>query len=560
LRPAKFWYYLAARWLNGSNQNPIVYAMRNLFLLSISGGLLLSFSWPDRGFPELLFVALVPLLFLERQISASEGKRVFWPVVRWTYPAFLLFNIWTSWWIWHASDWGSVAAISITALMQSLTFGLFAYIKKQIGTRRALIALPFLWVSLEAFQHWWDLSWPWLHLGQGFATRVTWIQWYAYTGVFAGTLWVWLVNIVLFDALLKAQEWRGAIKKGVLRLLLFVGVPILISWVQYLNYETQGNPVNVVVVQPNLDAYTEKFDMDELDQTRLFVQLAHQKMNDSVDYVVGPETMLPWGFWESDPWDSPSMQYLHTWLGNYPNTVLVSGATTRQLYRTAAEKSYTARQMSNGLFYDVFNTAFQMSGKDSTLLLYHKSRLVVGVEMLPYAKFLTPLLGSLIIDLGGTTGTLGTQANRAAFPHPKRPIAVGVPICYESIYGEFVTEFVRDGAQLLFVITNDGWWQNSPGHRQHMHYARLRAIETRRDVARAANTGISCFINQRGDVVDYLPYEKTGVLAGVMHAHDGLTLYARSGDVLKRISVFVVFFVVISALVQRRLRNGKVQR
>jgi apolipoprotein N-acyltransferase len=529
--------------------------MRQSLILSIGGGLLLSLAWPDSGFPELLFVAFIPFLFLEKRISDKTPKRQFLRVLGYSYPGFLVFNIWTSWWIWHASDWGSVAAITITALMQAATFGGFSWIKKQIGAKRALIGLPFLWIVLEGFQHWWDLSWPWLHLGQGFATRVAWIQWYEYTGVFGGTFWVWLVNIFLFEGIRSSNTWRAMVKKVAFRLMLLVALPVFISWVIYLNYAPKGKPVEVLVVQPNLDAYTEKFDIPEPDQTQLFIQLASTAMDEGVDYVVGPETMLPWGFWESMPYDSQSMRLLQRWIDAWPNTVLVGGASTRKLYREEWNKTHTARPLQNGLFYDSFNTAFQLAYSDTNVLLYHKSQLVVGVEKLPYSKILQPLLGRFIIDLGGTTGTLGTQENREAFRHPNKDVSVGVPICYESIYGEFVAEFVKAGANLLFVITNDGWWQDSPGHRQHMHYARLRAIETRRDVARAANTGISCFINQRGDVISQIPYNQPGTIKHTMLANDAKTVYVRTGDVILRVSLMIAFLIFVAAIVQGRIKK-----
>ena len=112
-----------------------------------------------------------------------------------------------------------------------------------------------------------------------------------------------------------------------------------------------------------------------------------------------------------------------------------------------------------------------------------------------------PWLSVFVIDLGGSAGGLGSQPERTVFQVAEVPaLRVAPVICYESVYGDFVGEYVANGATLIGIITNDGWWSDSPGHSQHLQYATLRAIETRRDVARSANTGISAFINQKGEI------------------------------------------------------------
>ncbi|MCH8555689.1 MAG: apolipoprotein N-acyltransferase, partial [Schleiferiaceae bacterium] len=502
----------------------------------------------------------LPLLFLEEWLSRTHpdkrGKMALW----YAYPGFLLFNITTSWWIWHASDWGSVAAITITAFMQSAVFAIFSLVKKNIGARRAYIALPFLWVCLEGFQHWWALSWPWLHLGQAFATHVSWIQWYEYTGVFGGTLWVGFVNIALYlvasNFYYLHKQWKPLVGQGILVLVLLVAVPIWYSVTVYRAYEEKGTATDIVVVQPNVDSYTEKFAVPETQLTQQFLQLAQEKTDQQVDFVVGPETMLPRGFHTPEPRLNQSIELLSEWLKQYPNTELIAGASTYKIFQEGEKRSKTARKFRDAdRYFDSYNTAFHIVNGREEVALYHKSKLVVGVEMMPYTWLLEPLLGRLIIDLGGTTGTLATQEQREVFSHAQKDVAVGVPICYESIYGDFVTDYIAEGATLLFVITNDGWWENTPGHRQHMHYARLRAIENRRAVARSANTGISCFINQRGDVLQALPYGVSGVLRETLYANDATTYYSKTGDYLLNISLFMAFFTVIGAFVQKKLRR-----
>jgi apolipoprotein N-acyltransferase len=129
-------------------------------------------------------------------------------------------------------------------------------------------------------------------------------------------------------------------------------------------------------------------------------------------------------------------------------------------------------------------------------------------------------------------------------------------ICWESIFGEYVTEYVREaGADFLFIITNDGWWRNTPGHRQHNSFARLRAIETRRSIARSANTGISSLINQRGVELARIGWWERSGLRGTLNKNDHLTFYVKHGDVLGRIAGFLTVILLLYALLIRYIRK-----
>jgi apolipoprotein N-acyltransferase len=193
--------------------------------------------------------------------------------------------------------------------------------------------------------------------------------------------------------------------------------------------------------------------------------------------------------------------------------------------------------------YNVYNSALGITGQEAGLdiepQVYHKSKLVVGVEMFPYPKVLG-LLRFLNLDLGGMSGSLGMQADRTVFTSPQG-VKTGVAICYESVYGEYFTEYIRAGAGFMSIITNDGWWGDTPGHRQHFALARLRAVETRRSIARSANTGISGFIDQRGDIAyPLLNWDERWVLVHEINLNDELTFYVRHGDYIVRISLLLL--------------------
>jgi len=180
------------------------------------------------------------------------------------------------------------------------------------------------------------------------------------------------------------------------------------------------------------------------------------------------------------------------------------------------------------------------------------------VEKMPYAKYLR-FLEKLTLKLGGTMRGWGTQKDRGVFFSAGDSTGIGTIICYESVYGEFVTGYVKNGANLLFVITNDGWWGDTPGYHQHAAFSSLRAIETRRSIARSANTGISCLINQRGDIIQKLGWWKRGTLKGTLNANRKLTYYVKNGDYIGRAACFLSL-VVILIYIGRSVRNHRGQK
>jgi apolipoprotein N-acyltransferase len=157
-------------------------------------------------------------------------------------------------------------------------------------------------------------------------------------------------------------------------------------------------------------------------------------------------------------------------------------------------------------------------------------------------------LEGLAIDMGGSSGSLGSQDEPSVF-RINDSLTVAPVICYESIFGEYVSRYVRKNANLITIITNDGWWQDSPGYRQHMMYAVLRAIETRRFIARAANTGISCFILPNGSVLSPTPYWKSAAIKSAFNSEKELTFYTRYGDYLGRAAVFAGLLLLVLSII-----------
>ncbi|MDD2529159.1 MAG: apolipoprotein N-acyltransferase [Lentimicrobium sp.] len=526
-------------------------AIRWLPLLS---GLLLSLAWPARGFPVLLLFALVPLFFVEDDhLKKRTNNHSFGLFIK-VFPAFIVFNTLTTWWIYNSTFFGVVMAVLINSILMSLSWWLFHLVRRSIKfPSQGYLSLIFIWISYEYLHHNWDLNWPWMTLGNGFSSWPSWIQWYEFTGTFGGSLWILATNILLYkiiDFWLIQRKPAGI--ANVVGLLFLIMVPPLVSFVRYYTYTEKVAPVDVVVVQPNIDPYDEQY---ELPADRVIAQasaLAATVADQSTDFIVFPESMVQpdWSsgmmIWENDLENQPTIEmFRNGLLKSYPQTSLVVGYSTYREYAEGERIPKTARKFrqSDG-YYDAYNTAFLIRNAPD-LQRTHKSKLTPGVELMPFPWLLAPL-GDFAIDLGGTVGQLGVDAERTPFKI-NDTLKVAPIICYESVFGEYVAEFVSNGANMLFIITNDGWWGDSPGHRQHADFASVRAIETRRSIGRSANTGTSCFVNQRGDIMQATEYWKPAAIRQILNANDTITFYVKYGDYIARISVMgMVLFLLIA--------------
>jgi apolipoprotein N-acyltransferase len=145
----------------------------------------------------------------------------------------------------------------------------------------------------------------------------------------------------------------------------------------------------------------------------------------------------------------------------------------------------------------------------------------------------------------------GIQEERQVFRGVCDSAIIAPVICYESVFGEYVTEYVRKGANFIGVITNDSWWGKTPGYHQHWSFARIRAIETRRAVARSANTGISGFINQRGDELQKSAYLTPDCMRQKIKCNNKITFYVKYGDVLGKIALGLAIMIVLNLIVKK---------
>jgi apolipoprotein N-acyltransferase len=534
----------------------------HLYILSVLSGVIQSLGWPMHGVPWLLFFGFIPLLFVEEHIAKNRENFHRFSMLKFSYVAFAVWNLLTTWWIWNSTIFGAIMAVLLNSLFMAIVFWAFHLSKRSFYNQsHAIYLLPVFWIAFEYLHLDWDLSWPWLNLGNGFAFYTRWVQWYEYTGTLGGTLWVLLLNILIFKLIksfpLLNRSLFPVIYRGVPVVLVFV-VPMIFSIIIYRSYEEKGDQVEVIVTQPNVDPYTEQYVLPVREIIEKNFGMAEPLITESTRFIVCPESALQEDIWHRSVENSRSIILIRRFLEKYPQLNIVIGASTFRLFEEDEPLTPTARKFADvDRHYEAYNTAFFINDEQE-VGMYHKSKLVPGPEKMPFQRLLSPLQ-QLAFDLGGTVGSLGYSAERDVFTSKCGNYVVPAIICYESVYGYFVAEFVKNGANVLFIITNDGWWGNTAGHRQHFSFAPLRAVETRRSIARSANTGISGFVNQRGDILHASGYWTPDVMKAQIHTNEEITFYVKYGDYIGRISAFLSVFLILIAFVASRLNRDKLR-
>lgn len=520
-------------------------------MLAITSGLLMWLGWPTLPLPLTLFIGFVPLFEIE--FHTTKLKQSKWVFFLNLYLGILIWNTTTTWWIWHASPGGAVFAILANSLLMTIPFWLYRFVRKVSGQRLANIGFIAFWVAFEFVHLNWDLTWPWITLGNGLASQNNWIQWYEYTGILGGSLWIVVINLMFFNAFKKRYFSKDFLHIGAILMIAFLLiVPIITSYTLKRDLTTEGD-IEVAVIQPNIDPYNGKFkdspkfipyDM----QIQMMLTQAEKVITPNTKYVIFPETAIQGRHPEHNFKNDSQIAKVRYFLKKYPHVSIVTGIESwgKLDYEEGKAPSFTRHHPQIG-YYAGYNTAIQIEATQDSVQKYHKSKFVPGVEKLPFPSVLGFILDIINFD---QAGNYGSQEKRT--PFLKDTLQIAPLICYESIFGEFTGKFVQNGANIIFIITNDGWWQDTEGHRHHNLYGRLRAIETRRMIARSANTGVSSFIDENGDFITQTKWWEPKEIVLNLRANSEKTFYVKHGDVLGRVLGFFSILLLISTFVKRK--------
>ncbi|OJJ18925.1 apolipoprotein N-acyltransferase [marine bacterium AO1-C] len=510
-------------------------------------------SW--QVYPIFLLVGFVPILMIETEIVPQKrGGFKFWLAC---LLIMLGWNALTTWWLALATIPGAIAAITLNGLFMTLPFVCYRITKQALGNNYGYFTFVLYWLSFEYLHLHWDISWSWLTLGNAFAQTTNWVQWYEYTGVLGGSLWVLMLNLLAYFIVKSTLGHNRRTYAIYLALLLFV--PIIASYIIKPSFaNTKRQTIEVALVQPNIDPHTQKFRNNKgfipyQVQLKQFLKQAKSVVTPQTQILLFPETAFDEQYIEPQVPNYGVFQQINTFLAKNPQLSLMTGATTAKFYGRSATTPTARRHKTLNKYYDVFNTAIWLRAKQAPEF-YHKSKLVAGVETLPYPEVFS-IFNSLLLDLGGTTGSYGTQTERSIF-QTQDSTWVAPLICFESLHGDFTTAYVNQQAQLLTVITNDGWWGDTEGHRKHFAYTRLRAIETRRAIAFCANTGTSGFIDVTGEILQKSAYNTPAALTQKIPVNQKITIYTQYGDYIGRLAAFLAVGLLLTLFV-KRITGGK---
>lgn len=478
-----------------------------------------------------------------RERSATVGE-----VFRHGFTAFVLFNLLTTYWVTNTGFGAGFFAMITNAALMCLPW-LAMYWTSRRSPKIAVLAFAACWIAFEHLHYNWGLNWPWLTLGNGLANWPSAIQWYEVTGVLGGSAWILAGNYFAFKILsapASAPEKRFVSFSKIWPLIVVVLLPVTGSVIRYHTYVAPaGETITVAAIQPNFEPHYEKFsDPQQTAPLDTFIRLSQAALaKGPVNYLLFPETSFG-GIEENDPLNNLVVRTLTAELSNRGADYLVTGFSG--IYRFAEGEPYSrAVRFSGKTAYEFLNAALQLQLGTAEHQTYRKGVFVPGPEAFPFRKYL-PFMEPLVASVGGTVAGLGTQAERTPLVGERAKVAP--VICYESVFGEYFTDYIREGAQAVFVMTNDGWWDNTAGHKQHLWYSSVRAIETRRAVVRAANVGACAFISQRGEIISRTRYNQAGYLRGELQLNDAITPYVRFGDMVSRLALLLAGMVLLNNL------------
>ena len=527
-------------------------------------GALLALSFPPLPFNLLAFVGFVPVLFL----LDHKPKNPFLLI----YIAFFVYHGGTNWWIssWQADSdpYLMVAGIAtwlVHPFFFMIPFAIYMYFKRKMGDNVALWFFPFIWIFYEWIHSLGDLAYPWLSIGYTQANSLIWAQFADIAGVWGLSFVIVVLNVLFYKIVLQIRESRAAGTKVkidprliaahlVIFILPFIYGGIVMDKHNYEDDLKNYPSLRIGMIQPSINPWS-KWEDSVFDQIK-----HHQKIQDSLraehgwlDLGIWSETAI--GYFSYTMNVSHEFSFLQKWVDT-SKTNLLTGFADIIIYDTPAQTSPTAKDFKGDTSkkYDSYNSALMLTpGKEDDYQIYHKMRLTPFSERIPFIEYFPFLREWLEWGVGISSWALGKKQENLKIYKNKDTIKIAPVICIESIFPSFVADFIDKGADIVVIITNDAWYDYTFGPVQHYAIARMRAIETRRYIARTANSGVTGFIRPTGeDLLMLDQYISTGIAADVP-ALSGRTVFVRIGNLLCHIAFAVTLLgFLLSAFYYKR--------
>ena len=528
-------------------------ATRTNRILALSTGVLFGCSFPPFPLGVLACVSLVPLLLLIERLGSLRTQ------ILYSYFSFFIASCIALYWVGgytHAKDPYLMLGGGLVLVWEPFFFSLivitYVAIRRSLGLAAALLALPFVWVTFEWLHAAGEFSFPWLTLGNSQTYQLGKIQFAELTGVYGISFWILVINVLFFLLVLRlVRDPENRSLKGKIYLSAIIIVVYLLPDVYTATIDERQfmNPaaakLTVAVVQPNLDPW-EKWGGGSSAQARWgmidkMLAMTRSLKSNGVQVAIWPETAILFDlptYWQEYSRFKAEIDSLRI--------SIVSGYASFRFYGEGEAPSSSSAIRGSGIRYDSYNSIFFVQPGDQRFQRYAKMRLVPFAERIPYANAVPFLIEPLRWSVGISNWGIGKDSTvfEDAIDHSQFLAMV----CYESIFPEFVASFVQRGAQYLVFLTNDSWWGNTSGARQHNQFAILRSIENRRWVVRCANGGISSFIDPMGRMYDATPMYTETAISRAIEPRTEQTFYSRHGDWLARASGVISGLFLLSGL------------
>jgi len=479
------------------------------------GAALLAASYPPFRLPVLSFFAVAPAVVLLRRFEREGDPR---GALRWgfwygfvTQGAVLYWLVVALWHFTPLSALGYLATIVLFGVWHALLFWLVVRVRLRLPLMPLAIVFPVVWTAVEwAVGHQGDIRFPWLGLGSSLTDAAVLVQWADLAGARGVTLWLTWCSVMLVEAMLGSGEQEAGSRTLRWRPAVAVLITILAAW-GYGAWRARTLPIRelgtVGLIQPN-EGFREKWDPRHADSVvaKLVTMSRALEARARVALMVWPEVAIP-GYLQP-AWDSS-----------------IAGRARESRTPILAGGIYGENQPDGS--YNYFNAAFYFdsSGNWRRYPVYEKHYLVPVVERVP---FVPARLMQSVPGVGRWSGGFGRGRSLPVYSNTLGRF--GVMICYESAFEDLTRGYRRRGAEFLVNITNDAWYGRTAGPYQHAAHLVMRAIETRMGIARAANDGISEFLDPLGHTYAETGLEQEATVADRLRTSDVIPLYVRLGD------------------------------
>lgn len=528
----------------------MIRARNNILYLLVSPvltGILLGVSAIPSKVWFLGFIAFIPLLVASDWTIARKRSFVLFTLQ--LFIALVIFYFYVYLWVLQTANLGFILGFLIV-LPYLIFISPYILLKKR-GSRYSSVYFIAAWLTSELAQSYYQLGSPFFTLGNNLGASPKLIQWYEITGAAGGTLWILVVNFVLFylaKAIIDNSKRMRVLSLQALGILL---LPMAISFIMFHTYREKGETCEVLIIHPSTDNKDVKYRVNIYELMDIYLDIMLPQLTENTEYVVLPETAITNAGWVEDLNNNLVIDHFRERTKEYPNFKLVTGAilyeeipNVRQIkgYERIPGIRYSEKYEK---WYYTYNAALHIENKPPVQMRV-KEGLVPYQEFAPYPR-LMPRLTPVGIDFQFSK----RKPNQSVFSDRDNKKTAAF-ICYELVYGNKFTRVSRKGAKAFFVLLNEGWYDNPKVPKQFIQLTVIRAIENRRDVAHSSNMGISAFINQKGELIAKNESRAPGFLKHTINTNHKSTIYSTLGNYLGNLGLVTNLVMILINILRKR--------